>query len=128
VKLKSVAEGGCGLKPVLWPVAPKAGNDEAEKALLGALDWAGGKLFVAPPPNALLVAPNMPPLLPPTAGADAPKVKLDGAPKFALCDGVCGCVLAARLSCSRRIARRPAAVLYLLDMLGANAADAVEGA
>jgi hypothetical protein len=92
VKLKSFADGGWGLKPVLCDVAPNAGNDELLKVLLGAAGCAGGKLFVAPPPNALLLAPNMPPfallllLLPPTAGADAPKPKPDccGVPKLAL--------------------------------------------
>jgi hypothetical protein len=132
VKLKSFADGGWGLKPVLWLLAPKAGKDELEKVLLGAADWAGGKLFVAPPPNGLLLAPNMPLvlLLPPTAGADAPKLKLDGCadPKFALCDGVCVRVLAARCSCWARILRLHAALLYLLDdMPRAAMADAAGG-
>lgn len=112
VKLKSFAAGGWGLKPVLWLDAPKAGNDELLKVLLGAADWAGGKLLVAPPPKALLPAPNMPLVVPPTAGADAPKLKLlDGAePKFALCEGVCICALAMRVSWARRIARLLAGV------------------
>jgi hypothetical protein len=120
------------LKPVLWDVAPKAGNDELVKVLLGAADWAGGKLFVAPPPKALLVAPNMPftLLFPPTAGADDPKPKPDccGAPKLALCEGVCMRVLANCCACLRRISRLPAAVLYLVDdMPWAAMEDAVEG-
>jgi hypothetical protein len=106
VKLKSFTVGGWGLKPVLWLLAPKAGKDELTNELLGALDWAGGKLLVAPPPNALIEAPNRPLvllllLLPPTAGADAPKVKPGcccGVPKLALCDGVCEGALANRLS------------------------------
>jgi hypothetical protein len=121
VKLKSVADGGWGLKPVPWLLAPNAGNDELEKELLGAADCAGGKLFVEPPPKALLLPPNMPfvLLLPPTAGAgaDAPKLKPPcGVPKFALCEGVCMRALASCCSCLRRISRRPAAVWYLLDM------------
>jgi hypothetical protein len=121
VKLKSFAVGGWGLKPVLCEVAPNAGNDELLKVLLGAADCAGGKLFVAPPPKALLPPPNMPPLvlllLPPTAGADAPKPKPDccDVPKLALCEGVCARVLASCFACRRRISRRPAVVLYLVD-------------
>lgn len=97
---------------MLWLDAPKAGNDELLKVLLGAADWAGGKLLVAPPPNALLLAPNMPLVVPPTAGADAPKLKLLGCaePKFALWDGVCRCALARRVIWARRIARLPAGV------------------
>ena len=37
VKLKPAA-GGCGLKPVLWVLAPKAGNEELTKESLGAED------------------------------------------------------------------------------------------
>jgi hypothetical protein len=77
----------------------------------------------------------MPPLVlllfPPTAGADTPKLKLSGcgAAKLALIDGVCRRALASRLSCSRRILRLLAGVLYLLDAIARAAlADAVEGA
>jgi hypothetical protein len=139
VKLKSLAAGGWGLKPVLWLLAPNAGKDELVKVLLGAADWAGGKLLVAPPPNALLLAPNMPLVLlppPPTAGADAPKLKLDGcaAPKFALCDSVCMRVLAACCSCSARILRLPATErnpffddMQWVEMAGAVAGDGLTG-
>lgn len=119
LKVKSFADGGWGLKPVLWLPAPKAGKDELVKLLLGAADWAGGKLLVTPPPNALLLAPNMPLVLvfPPTAGADAPKLKLlaCGAAKFALVDGVCKRALASRFARSSRSLRRPSTVLYLPD-------------
>jgi hypothetical protein len=119
VKLKPFADGGWGLKPVLCEFAPKAGNDELLKVLLGAADCAGGKLLVAPPPKALLAPPNMPPfalfvlLLPPTAGADEPKPKpaCCGVLKFALCAGVCARALASCSFCLRRISHRPAAVL-----------------
>jgi hypothetical protein len=122
---------------VLWLLAPKAGKEELAKELLGALDCAGGKLLVAPPPpNAPVLAPNRPfvllvLLLPPTAGADAPKVKPDccGVPKLALWDGVCGCALARRLSWSRRTARLPRRVWYLFaGMPRAAMAGRVEGA
>jgi hypothetical protein len=133
LKLKSFADGGWGLKPVLWLPAPKAGKDELVKLLLGAADWAGGKLLVAPPPNALLLAPNMPFVLlfPPTAGADAPKLKLlaCGAAKFALIEGVCVRALASRFAWSSRSLRRPSTVLYLPDgMATVQFAGAVAGA
>lgn len=50
-KLKPV-EGGCGLKPVLALLLPKAGNEEFANELLGVEDWAGGKLLVAALPKA----------------------------------------------------------------------------
>jgi hypothetical protein len=118
------------LKPVVWLLAPNAGKDELEKVLLGAADWAGGKLFVAPPPNALVLAPNMPfvLLLPPTAGADAPKLKLDGgaAPKFALCEGAWTRALA---TCARSL-RLPLTVrkfFCLSDMARVAMANAAGG-
>jgi hypothetical protein len=120
VKLKSLAAGGWGLKPVVWLLAPNAGKDELEKVLLGAADCAGGKLFVAPPPNALVLAPNMPfvLLLPPTAGADAPKLKLEGAaPKFALCKGAWTRGLANRRSWSTRTLRLPLTVWMLCFLI-----------
>jgi hypothetical protein len=129
VKLKPSAAGGWGLKPVVWLLAPNAGNDELEKVLLGAADWAGGKLFVAPPPNALVVAPNMPLvlLLPPTAGADAPKLKLGWeAPKFALCEGAWTRMLA---NCARSF-RLPSTVRKFFarfDMARVAMADAAGG-
>jgi hypothetical protein len=49
-KLKALADGGCGLNAFALS-APKAGNDELEKALFGAGACAGGKLFVAFPPK-----------------------------------------------------------------------------
>lgn len=139
---------------MLWLVAPKAGKDEEVKLLVGVADWDGGKLLVPPPPNVLVLAPNMPVVLllllfmvlllsfPPTAGAaDAPKLKLlgCGAAKLAFMDGVCGRALAPRISCSRRIWRRPFAERNLFDAIahaalgdavaGVDAdADAVEGA
>jgi hypothetical protein len=127
VKLKLVA-GGCGLKPVLWLPAPNAGKEELTKELLGADDWAGGKLLVAPPPNALLPPKPMPfvlfVLLFVGAGAVAPKLMPPSdAPKFALWDGVCVRSLAFCCSCLRRISRRPAAVYLFVDMLGAALCD-----
>jgi hypothetical protein len=118
LKLKSFADGGWGLKPVLWLPAPKAGKDELVKLL---------------PPNALLLAPNMPFVLlfPPTAGADAPKLKLlaCGAAKFALIEGVCVRALASRFAWSSRSLRRPSTVLYLPDgMATVQFAGAVAGA
>lgn len=72
-----------GWKALFWLPAPKlgAGNELLVKALLELFDGcAGGKLFVAAPPKALL-PPNMPPeafapLLSPPIGAEAPKLKL----------------------------------------------------
>lgn len=98
VKLKLVA-GGCGLKPVLWLPAPNAGNEEFANELLGADDWAGGKLLVAPPPPNALLPPKPRPfvllLFVADAGAVAPKLMPpNDAPKFALCEGVCVCALA----------------------------------
>ncbi len=100
VKLKP-AVGGWGLKALFWLLVPNAGNEEFTKELLGADDCAGGKLFVAPDPKAvLLLKLNRPPLLLlllPGAGADAPKLKLgSGALKLALCDETCLPVLASR--------------------------------
>jgi hypothetical protein len=77
-------EGGWGLKVELWLPAPKAGNDEVVKELLGVEDCAGGKLLVAAPPNM-----GAPPVGAPPMGAEAPKLKPPdccGAPKFALCE------------------------------------------
>jgi len=124
-KLKAFAEGGWGLKPLLWLLlpAPNDGNEPFEKALVGAGCCVGGKLLVAP--KALLLAPNMPPFVlllllvsPPTAGAgdDAPKPKppvCGDAPKPAPpSEGVCAYVLACcRAICSLRIWARPAGVL-----------------
>ena len=88
-------------KALLWLPAPKlgAGNELLVKALLVFDDCAGGKLFVAPPPKALL-PPNMfEPLLSPPIGAVAPKLKLGCCcppPKFALCDRPCAVALAMR--------------------------------
>ena len=100
------------------------------KELLGADDCAGGKLFVAPPPKAL-VPPKLkafPPLLL-GAGAEAPKLKLDccGGAKLALCVKVCIRALAICCACLRRISRRPAAIYLLVDMPGAAVARVVEG-
>jgi hypothetical protein len=115
-------EGGWGLKVVLWLPAPKAGNDEVVKELLGVEDCAGGKLLVAAPPNM-----GAPPVGAPPMGAEAPKLKPPdccGAPKFALCERLCVMTsVRCCCACTRRIARRSAAV-YLLDMAGAAAADA----
>jgi hypothetical protein len=146
LKSKLDDEGGWGLKPVLWLVAPKAGKDEEVKLLVGVADCDGGKLLVAPP-NVLVLAPNMPFVLlllllsfPPTAGAaEAPKVKPlgCGAAKLAFMDGVCRRALASRLSCSRRIRRRPSVEWNLFDAIAQAAledagadvdADAVESA
>lgn len=95
-----------GWKPLLWFAAPNvgAGKELLVKVLfeLALEACAGGKLFVVLPPNA---PPNMPveafaPLSPPPPiGAEAPKLKLDGAwppLKFTLCDRPCGVALAAR--------------------------------
>jgi hypothetical protein len=110
-------EGGWGLKVELWLPAPKAGNDEVVKELLGVEDCAGGKLLVAAPPNM-----GAPPI-----GAEAPKLKPPdccGAPKFALCERFCVMTsVRCCCACTRRIARRPAA-LYLLGIAGAAIADA----
>jgi hypothetical protein len=117
--LLKLAAGAGGLKPMLWLPAPNAGNDELLKLALGAVDCAGGKLLVEPwraepVPFALLLA---------TAGADAPKAvpspSGSGAPKPPASDDVCMRASAICWSCLRRITRRAAAELYLLDMVGA---------
>lgn len=144
-------DGSWGVKPVFWLLAaPKVGKDEELKLWVGVADWDGGKLLLAPPPNVVVLAPNMPFVLllllfielllllllsfPPTAGdADAPKVKPPGcgAAKLAFMDGVCRRALASRFSCSRRIWRRPSADRNLFDAIARAAlvdAVAVEGA
>lgn len=97
VKLKPVEDGGCGLKLAFWLLAPKAGNDELVKVLAGVEDCAGGKLLVAPPPNALL-PPKPKPFAPFSLGAGAglgePNVPCCGAPKPALCERPCKRLLA----------------------------------
>jgi hypothetical protein len=119
VKLKPEDDGGCGLKPVPWVLAPNAGKDELVKVLLGADGCAGGKLFVAPPPKALF-PPKPKPFAPLSlgAGAEAPKLKLFccGAPKFTLCDRPCAHALANACSL-RQSSRRPARVNLFADMV-----------
>lgn len=66
------------MNAAVWLLAPNAGNDELVKLLLGAVDVAGGKLLVAPPPKELL--PPKPNVLAPLplllgAGAEAPNSK-----------------------------------------------------
>jgi hypothetical protein len=120
VKLKAFAAGGWGLKAVFWLLAPNAGAgkdaDGLPKALLGAADCVGGKLFVEPP-KGLLPPKGFAPLLA-GAGVEAAKFRLFccGAPKFALCDRPCARAL-ARACSLRRSSRRPAGVNLFVDML-----------